>query len=456
MGTIGFGISQQLLNQQKQRKSVEDIISGPIGSITSRDQIINPDELVDPANYSNTRRGQAQYTADLEAARYFASQQEAAFKEWYESPEQVAARQREAGINPDLVGLQESQAATVDQREANGMLGQPTNGQIFVDTVSSIGSVLSSVSGIMGIVSQIGINSATKDLIEQQSDGQLLNNIGSFIDLSSAAVSDKLAKAIKSSENFNIDDFYSGDFSDVLSLAPSDDPRYQSAFRHVLNDSQKTYSDAYKQLATSEEGRKQFLSQLASGYYSDDDDVMIGQLSIMVKADEELHRMYTSAQTEINDAIDSYVSSLDPDVAASSVNSVNQYNDDYYSELDGKLVAILQKYIQEGQAYQSKATGDVYNYLNRRYNSARSLFDKRYKSNIGWQITAGAHMGWQDHYAATSKKYVSLLIDHMLSKLRILNSQGLLTEQQANYYGIKVGTDVINAGANFISAFIPF
>lgn len=412
--------------------------------ITSRDQIINPYSLLDPSSFGNDRHGRAAYESLLAELKLIAEQQEASYQEWYNSESQQVARQRAAGLNPDLLGVEGGQASDVAAPEGSPMQGLPTDGEIAMQAtntaISGISTVLSSVSGIMGTVSQIGLNDAQKKLInnqatlaQQQSDGQFLSNIGSFISSAQSGISDMLAQSMQSTPDaFDIDGFFAGDFSSLSqSLLPSDDPRYSQAFDRVLKHSQKTLGDAYKQLDGSEDSRKAYLNKLASRYWSDDDDEMIGQLSIAVHADEELYLIANDTQKQINKAVQSYVDNIDVEAAAAGFNDENEYKSEYFGNLDGEALAVIETAIKRAKMVIDQATSDVYDYNRRQFNSPLNWFNPSRKQRIGWQIVAGSHMGWQDHFAATADKMFRPIIDEYRARIQNLRDTGAAALQNA-------------------------
>lgn len=462
-------------------------------NITSRDQILNPYDFVKLSDYSNNRAGRLQYESDLARAIQIANMQQASYDEWYNSEAQQSARQKIAGLNPDLNGVEASSAG--DMENAGIIPGQsvPTNEDFALNVgntlITGISSVLSGVSSVMGLTSQLKLNKAlvdnTKaqtDLVKQQSDAQFMNNIGSFVRNSQSAIADRLAKALSSDTDFDIDSFFKGDFTDILKMfSPSDDIRYSDAFSHVLSNSQQVHSDAYKTLSTTEEGRKQYLSYLASSYYSDDDDEMIGQLSIAVHADEELHRIAAETGKAIKATILDYVNKVDVSAAAGAFNASNTYDEEWFSNLDGSVMAILEKGIKSALFIQQKATSDVYGYLNRQYNSPLNMFMPDRKQRIGWQILAGSTMGWQDHFAATGNQYFDYIINQYKATVENLraNASAVISNAETNRMNADVNSenavtnrmnaelgarrfsfskkiDSANSFSNFLNAVLPF
>ena len=94
--------------------------------------LINPLQMVDPMDYRRTKRGQQQYQHDLELAKYDAELNLMMYQNEYNSPAEQAKRMREAGMNPELMGLQGTPSATT-----SGSVGTPA--PLPQDTPMSIG-----------------------------------------------------------------------------------------------------------------------------------------------------------------------------------------------------------------------------------------------------------------------------------------------------------------------------
>lgn len=137
---------------------LNSILGADIGSITSRDQIIDPYSLVDLSNYRNTKKGQALYNADLERAKLYAERQEAAYQEWFNSEEQQAVRQRDAGLNPDIIGVESAQASDTEMAQGSPIDGIGTT----EDTALAVGgAVVTTIGTIVSAVATLGALPAT-------------------------------------------------------------------------------------------------------------------------------------------------------------------------------------------------------------------------------------------------------------------------------------------------------
>ena len=128
-------------NKFQQIQAYEDMFASGVGEVTDRNQIINPYD-VDPNIFGFSRAGKARYQQFLNQAIAYAQQQEAAYKEWYESPEQQAIRERRAGLNPDIIGLDDAQAGSVSYDQPSPIDSIRTNEQIAFDSISSFSQLI--------------------------------------------------------------------------------------------------------------------------------------------------------------------------------------------------------------------------------------------------------------------------------------------------------------------------
>lgn len=322
------------------RKSAMDMISSGVGSVTSRDQIINPMDLIDPSMYENTRAGRAQYESDLAALINFQSQQEAAYQEWYDSPEQAAARERSAGLNPDLIGLENAgSSAEAAPSEAVPGSSLPTNGQIFSNFASGLTSILQTAGSLAGLPLQFSnLFKSNKLLDEQTTTQQLTNeqlrigNVSAFESIAHKAIADKYAvfhaaetaagRAVDTAKWFADD----ANFADILpSYAPSDDPRYVNALSRVRKGSESILAEAYKTTGEKIDSQVGVARLLANPYVSDDTKLMVAQLSPVMEAVFELERETTSFNRMALDAKHKYLNAVDPTAAGEAFNQMQSY-----------------------------------------------------------------------------------------------------------------------------------
>lgn len=121
-------------------------------STSDVDTDFNPYDYISVSDYSMTRRGKAKYQEDLARLLYIAQIEQENRMNEYNSPSAQAARMRAAGLNPDLLGVENHGATNVAGYQGNPMEGIPSNMDIFtnvIGVVSSVGSIASAfMSGI--------------------------------------------------------------------------------------------------------------------------------------------------------------------------------------------------------------------------------------------------------------------------------------------------------------------
>lgn len=425
---MGFGDPIMLYDPKKERQEAAQInqydFTQPIGTVTDRSQIIDPYEIVRIEDYGNNRIDRAQYENDLAQAVRYAEQQEASYQEWYNSESQQIARQKAAGLNPDLAGMTESGTASdVAAPQSSPMANIPTNLDVansVMGALSSIAGVFTNVSSIMGTLSQIGLNVAQESLVGEQVDAQHLANIGNFEKLVYGGVSDSLAQAMSvDGTAFDMAKWFDGqDFEPMFkSYAPEDNKSYRDAFNRILKNSRQIHTDAYSRLGATEDGRRKYLNHLASGYYDTSDDVMTGQLKVIVNAYESLDFVQTNFLKRKREIERDYMDRIDVAAAAAGFNANTElgisradFETDYYNAMQGDLMAEYDIAIKKSQSIVDGASADVYHWL-------RNKFNVNNNAGVAWQILAGAHMGWKDFLASKAAELGNVMTGNIDPKL---------------------------------------
>ena len=299
--------------------SFNDQMAQDIGIVTSRDQIIDPFALVNPENYRKTRAGQAQYNSDLKQAQLYAEQQEASYLEWYNSPEQQAIRDREAGLNPDLAGLSGSQGVDTQQDPNSPIAGMPTNGQMALDTVNAVMNVIQTATSVASFC--VGLPNLGKQgkLLDAQIDSTQLGNITSFEQLAHNAIASKFATfhAAETAADRAVDvaKWFADDsnFADIIpSYAPSDNPMYQHALARVRKGSESVLSKAYATNVETAEGQQSFAKVLANPYADPSTVVMASILEPTMAALFKMEESEANFRAAAADFKTSAMSGVDP------------------------------------------------------------------------------------------------------------------------------------------------
>lgn len=373
--------------------------------ITSREQIIDPYQLVQASQYGNNRVDRAQYESDLAQAIRIAEMQEASYAEWYNSEAQQIARQKAAGLNPDLNGTVESGGASdVAAPDGSPMDGIATNEEFATNAFNSLNSLiggLSSVASLATSFSQLPLFKSQKDLVDSQVNNLELANITQFEKLAHNAISDKLSKAISSAADlgkaFDFDAWFSDDenFADIIpSYAPSDDARYTHALNRVRNGSQSLLSQAYSTSAATGQNKFDFASILANPYMESDVVLMHAQLAPVMAAFEQLRLLERDYQIALKTKDKAIFENTDPNVAASAINAENTYKSEYFSNLNGDEIALSEQRLKVADSILKDCSAAIYSHF-------KQIFEKDPTSPEGraaaFMILSGAHMSWYEY-----------------------------------------------------------
>lgn len=392
-----------------------------IGSITSRDQIINPYDIIDVSNYRNTKKGQALYNEDLAYLQTIAERQEAAYQEWYNSESQQALRQRLAGINPNLNGVESSVASDTAMPEGSPLDGIGTSGEtaatIAGAVATAVGTIVSSVATLGALPATIAAASATAlsatkqaGLIGAQEVGQQLANLDAFegkvYGAAAANLADATAQAVQSGTKFDFDAWSSSlDKSGIFeSYAPRgvtlDDPRYGSAYKRAIKNIQKlkVQSNDINTHATS--SQTQFAKALADPYFDYD---MLTQLAYLEPVSQAMFKIDSlSKQFELAklNLSKTYVDGLDGDLAAKDFNerlnaSIAKagFDTNYYDGFDGDEVAALDLALKQSQSIINGSEAMIKAHFRAIWNDHSKPFAAR--AGALYQIMGGTPQNWK-------------------------------------------------------------
>lgn len=268
----------------------DERMSKPIGSVTSRDQFIDPYSLVNINNYKRTAGGKALYNADLKRAQAYLEQQEAAYQEWYESPAQVALRERQAGRNPDLIdgALGPGEASDTQPSDTSAMEGIPTIGEQVSSGIQTTMSVVSTIGNLISLPSQIMNLGAASKLTGAQANLANMQGLKEFEGLVYNDISDKFATALSAAADagqigFTIADFmksFSSEQSEELfgAYAPEDTPKYRAAYKRALGNFQKIQGSAFETGANTVSNKTSFAKLLSHPYHDKDLTLMVAMM----------------------------------------------------------------------------------------------------------------------------------------------------------------------------------
>lgn len=369
----GLGVTNDRTKSMHDFDDLEDVynftanlefLRGDVGQVTSRDQIIDPTSFIQRAWYKNNRRGQAQYESDLETAKRYAEQQEAAYKEWYESPEQAAIRERAAGRNPDLVEMTGSEAADTSPSQAVPGQGQATNFDVASQAISGVSGIVSSLSGIASLATSfnaIPLTNLQKELVGEQIDFQKLANIeaaeGAFGKGIMNRLSNAMSSAVAAGEAFDIDSWFSDDknFEGLFeSYGFADNVLYRDAFQRSREAKHKIAASSYDAATGTLRSQKSFAESLADPTY--DPNVLI-QRSFMepvMEAEFELRKRRAEFEKQIMDIKSQYAESLDVEGIAEGANAAA------YQQVVDKYIADCELICRRAESNIVKNWDDMY------------------------------------------------------------------------------------------------
>lgn len=349
-------------------KRLNDIINTPIGVVKSRDDIINPHEILHAEIYRNTKQGKKLYEDHLNTLLAIQAQQEASYQDWYNSAEQQALRERDAGLNPDLIGVDGSiESSTANSPSSSAMEGitstEETALNVGSTVVAAIGTIVSSVATLGALpvtIAAAGASavSAAKQagLIGAQETAQQLANINAFekssYDALAANLADSVAASAKDGKPFDFDSWLSQDHSSVfVSYAPDgvtlDNPRYAASWSRVLQNIEKHKRGAYDISGAAVKSQSEFAQALSDPYFDKD---LLTQMAYLEPVSEAMRKIealtqqYELAKLNLSQT---YVNGLDGDLAAQDFNArlnaqiaESGYKENYFENADGEANAL--------------------------------------------------------------------------------------------------------------------
>lgn len=414
----------------------QQILSGDVGQVTSRDQFIDPYAAVNPAFYKKTRAGQAQYNSDLQRAQLYLQQQMAAYEEWYESSEQQAIRDREAGLNPDLLGLGENEAGAVTMTPVSPIDGQETNGQVasrvvenIVGVVGTLANVASLASAFVTLPTTLSNLGKQGNLLDAQIAGQSLVNEAQDISNTSALgvqmandIGDLLATAMQahldsgSEDPFDLDGFFSNDDNfAALKEVYGSNPRYTSLLakqKKAVLEHQKKAVNLQKDVA---QGFLDYGQVASNPFLSPSQKLTILQLrpftEACVKADQaefNLRKVMADWKSKVQEGISADKAIRAANVQFDSQIEQGEYLAKYYDSVDPELVAGFEQFMREIQT----TSGSLEQLINQGY---IDMFNNDPTGVGAWRAAYlyGSNGGasWNEAYIVRSIENTKALID---------------------------------------------
>ena len=225
------------------------------------------------------------------------------YDEEYQSPLSDVARQRAAGLNPDLNGLS-SQSAALRQSGGIPSVGSANPLEVMSNTLSTIMSIYSTIKGFKGI--------------NLQNEKMDLDNIQEMMKMARPMITENLAHGlVKGSEGMS-------DWSDVIALYnpfkgdKRKSQRFARAFNLELSSGNYAAAEAaYKRLAGIEDSRSAYGTHVGNPNWSADDNALFHYVGGMAE-------MSLGAQFSKNRYDRNLYRQLSPDAKAMFENSENR------------------------------------------------------------------------------------------------------------------------------------
>lgn len=421
MATLFFGGDLDKQKEQ-QRLSGSQLSGNDVNlDITDLSQIIDPYEFASEYLSDNSTEGRARYLHMLERGKYIQQMQMAAYENWYNSPEQMAARERAAGLNPDLVGLEGVESASGAAPESSGIAQLPTSEQIRSQRIANLTNILSSFGSLvttgLSAFSSISLLPLQKEGLKNQNEltqaqaiSARLGNIENEKSLFQYGVSAKLAGAIADAvsagteSEFDYDSFFGSDLSSVFNTYSSGSAYSQNLFDDVLANRESIKRDAIDLARQRASGQIDFSKMAGSRYYSDDVVLNAGLLGPLMDAQFQLEENMARYHKAINDIKLKYANGLDIEGIADSANSVAaaqgaeaDYQATYYNSLDAEEMAAYDFMIKSNEAVAAT--------LEKAINENLQTIYMANKTNIrgysaAWMILSGAGSSLTEYLVA--------------------------------------------------------
>lgn len=408
---------------------LDDALSKPIGQVTSRDEFIDPYSLVNPSNYGRSRAEIARYKSDLQRAELYLSQQQASYKEWYESSEQQAIRDREAGLNPDLLGLGENEAGDVPLNPVSPVDGLETNGQVASRVVESIVGVVGTLSNVASLASAFVTLPPTLsnlgkqgNLLDAQIEAQDISNTSALGVQMANDIGDLLATAMQahldsgSEDPFDLDGFFSNDDNfAALKEVYGSNPRYTALLakqKKAVLEHQKKAVNLQKDVA---QGYLDYGQVASNPFLSPSQKLTILQLrpftEACVKADlaeVNLRKVIADWKSKVQEGISADKAIRATNAQFDSQIEQGEYLAKYYDSVDPVLVAGFEQFMREVQT----TSGSLEQLINQGY---IDMFNNDPTGVGAWRAAYlyGSNGGasWNEAYIVRSIENTKALID---------------------------------------------
>lgn len=258
------------------------------------------------------------------------------------------SEQREAGLNPDLLGVDTGAAAQggtgIDTAPGDMALPEVTTGLEVAGTVLScvgnfVGMGLNIANSVMSfgkLASDISLQQTSEDLINLQKTAYIHKFAEDFVNLTAPTFDEEIGA-------------YPG-------WKPASIPGLPESFQEQALAHAQTYygSEGHRAFQTGEQlstqsSRDALAHLYGSGYYSDSMGQMSDSLAFYGRMHLDLIESDYKHQKAYNDLYAKYYKTLSPEAMAEAQNAVSTFTQEYYSELDGSEKASAENMFQRFQ-----------------------------------------------------------------------------------------------------------
>ena len=431
-------ISPRVQDSGNSSPNWRDIVSGD-PSVTSREDIINPYAVVNPRDYALTRRGRQQYESDLARVVEFQKQQQAAYEEWYNSPEQAAIREREAGLNPDLIGLDNAgDASSPEVSDSVPGQGLPTNGEMALNVVNGITSVISSLSSVAGLATaftdiplKLLASSDAHNLSLEQLDSLNLSNRGELARQMSEDIAGLLGTAVQSHlDSGSTDPFdYDSFFADDKNFAPLESSygsygSYAASLALARQQSLKYHKSAAELQKGMAQSEWDFANIIADPRLTGSQKLTSLQLRPYVQSTISARKALDDLSLKVSEWESILRDGMSVELAIDAANAQNRsaisqsnYTSDYYDSLSGELVADFENYVREVERIGLQLRGSINQGYLDMYNSDPNGLDG-YKAAYLFGNNGGS--SWEEAYYLQN---VSEFVQFLETNRELLSTQ---------------------------------
>lgn len=346
------------------------------------------DHIIDPYEYAleylgdTSAEGRAKYLHYLEQGKYIQQMQMVAFENWYNSPEQQVKRQRSAGLNPDLLGVENTPSASGAAPDGSGISGLPTQeaidaqkAAIEAQKIQNIATIVSSIANVAGLASNFAnltFLKPQKQILENQAEQGTLQNIAAAEAIYSKGISGRLASAIASAgDSFDASAWFADDSNfeglyDAYTASPS--PQMKAIFDNLRSRGQEgLMSQALAINKSRADTQTGYASIIGSSQYSDDVKVQAMYLKPLNDAKYKLEEALTAYQTKLVSYDKDYLDNLSAFKAAAAKNAEydaltaeNQYKSEYFGALEGKKVAAYEELLRSVDSIKKQCQSEIY------------------------------------------------------------------------------------------------